>query len=148
MAIIEGFELPDDLYYYPETMCWARKESEHTVRIGVTAHAAALAGKISNIRVRPVGFELIPGKTFGTMETFKWVGPLKSPVGGKIIEVNDILLNDYNILALSPYQDGWMILVENNESLDQDLAKLLYGDDAVFWQRDEIKKSKDRSITD
>ena len=148
MAKVEGYDLPDDLYYYPETLCWARKEGENLVRVGITAHAADMAGKISNIRLRPAGFEVTPGKTFGTMETFKWVGPLKSPVGGKITEVNAALLADYTILASSPYDEGWMICIENNENLEQELAALLHGEDAVKWQSEEIMKAKARSLTE
>ncbi len=148
MAVVEGFELPDDLYYYPETLCWAKKEKDGKIRVGLTAHAVDLAGKISNIRVRPVGFDLIPGKTFGTLETFKWVGPLKSPVGGTIVEVNSELLADFNKLAQSPYGDGWLICVEGTENLDNELSALLYGEDAVNWQREEILKAQEKSLTE
>jgi glycine cleavage system H protein len=147
VANVDGHELPDELYYFPETFSWAQPMGENQARVGITAFAVAQAGKVSNIRVRPAGFELVQGKVFGTMETFKWVGPLKSPVGGKIAEVNSALLQDFNIVGRSPYEDGWMILVEDIPDLESDLKNLLHGADAVKWQEDEIAKAKATSIT-
>jgi glycine cleavage system H protein len=144
---VDGYEVPDDLYYFAETHTWVRPEGADRARIGITAFATVQAGKVSNIRVRPAGFPLAQGKVFGTMETFKWVGALKSPVGGKIAEVNPELLKDFNVVARSPYDEGWMIVASEIPDLEGDLNKLLNGPEAVKWQEEEVAKAKATSIT-
>ncbi|MEM2047460.1 MAG: hypothetical protein QXZ06_06225, partial [Candidatus Jordarchaeales archaeon] len=79
-------ELPEDLYYHPDH-CWARVEGDK-VRVGFDDFGQVTAGQILFIRLKPAGKEVKQNETFGTVETGKWVGPLKSPISGTIAEVN------------------------------------------------------------
>lgn len=143
---IDGYEMPEDLYYYPESFLWVRKDSDTGATVGLTDFAQQQAGKVSFIRIRPKGFELEVGKVFGTMESFKWVGALRSPLKGIIESVNEDVTKNPGLVKESPYEKGWLIKVKFPSS-DDGFSKLLTKDSVVKWMEEEIRKAKARSIT-
>ena len=55
MAIINGCEIPEDLFYDVGREVWLRFESDGTVTHGMTDSAQARVGKLVNIRIKAVG---------------------------------------------------------------------------------------------
>ncbi len=131
MASIGDFVLPDELYYHSEDHLWARVEGNR-VRVGLDVVALASAQVISHIRLKPPGRSTPQNRPFGTMEAGKYVGPLRLPVAGKVIEVNENVLDDPGLVNRDPYGEGWMVLVEP-EDLTRDLAVLIHGDQLQSW---------------
>ncbi|HEY9245442.1 MAG TPA: hypothetical protein VIO11_01205, partial [Candidatus Methanoperedens sp.] len=93
MVEIEGYNLPDDLYYTKEHT-WARIEDDGTVTVGMDAYGAIAAGKIEFIDLPMEEDEFDGGTAFGSLESAKWVGGLIMPVGGTITEVNENIEDD------------------------------------------------------
>ena len=131
MASVDNFILPDDLYYHSEDHLWARVEG-NLVRVGLDVVAQASAQAISHIRLKPPGRSTPQNRPFGTMEAGKYVGPLRLPVGGKVIEINEKVMDDPSLVNRDPYGEGWMALVEP-EDLARDLAILIHGDQLQPW---------------
>ena len=141
MVIIEGKEFPDDLYFHRDHM-WVKVEGEN-VRLGYNSWAMEQAGKLVNLNTRKVGRSVKAGKTLGTVESGKWVGPLKSPVGGEIMEINQEVLKSPSIINDDPYGAGWIAVIAPN-NLEGDLKGLISGSDAesiIVWIDDEKKKN-------
>ena len=125
MVKIEEFDLPEELYYFEEGRSWAKIESDGRVRIGLSDIAVKMASDIIFIRLKPKGATIIQGKGFGTMESSKWVGPLKSPVAGTIEELNESLTNNPSTIVKDPYGEGWAVLIKPT-NLEEDLKNLLH----------------------
>jgi glycine cleavage system H protein len=136
MARTGDFVLPDELYYHAEDHLWARVEG-NLVRVGLDAVAVASAQAISHIRLKPPGRTTPQNRPFGTMEAGKYVGPLRLPVGGKVVEVNESVLGDPGLVNRDPYGEGWMVLVEP-EDLARDLALLMHGDPLQLWLEESV----------
>ncbi len=99
-------EFPDDLLYDPEGLTWAREEAVE-VAIGITTIQAAVAGKLTSVTARPVGGEYARGRVIGTLESGKYFGTVKTPVGGILIALNERVLEKPKLLSESPYREGW-----------------------------------------
>jgi len=125
---VEGYSFPSDLYYHPDHT-WARIEGDH-VRVGVTPYAVKLAGKIRAVTPRPAGIRVMHGSPVATLESNKWVGPLKSPVSGEIVASNSALAEDHSPIVSNPYVEGWICIVKPSD-LQEDLKLLFHGDDIV-----------------
>jgi glycine cleavage system H protein len=126
MVKIDGNEFPDDLYYHRDHM-WVKVEGEK-VRVGYNDWAQEAAGKLVNLNTRKVGRSVRAGKTLGTVESGKWVGPLRSPVGGEILEINQEVLKSPSIVNEDPYGKGWIAVVSPGD-LDADMGDLINGSD-------------------
>ena len=136
MAQVEGVQLPDDLYYHPEDHTWVRLEGEQA-RIGLDALAQRSAGTVGAVRLKPAGRPIAAGKPFGTMEAGKYVGPLKAPIAGKVIEINEQAMSQPGLLNSDPYGQGWLIIVEPEEAT-RDLAALVHGEAVQPWLEQSV----------
>jgi len=122
------------------------KQEEDKVKVGMDAFGQKIAGKILFVRLRPAGKATNVGKTFGTLETGKWVGPLKSPVAGTIAEANPAVKDNPSLVNDDPYGEGWLLVVEPS-ALDADLAGLIKGSDQdaiTKWIEEEQQKYADK----
>ncbi len=140
MGKIDGNDFPDNLYYHRDHM-WVKVEGDK-VRIGYNDWAQEAAGKLENLNTRKVGRSVKSGKTLGTVESGKWVGPLKSPVGGEILEVNQEVLKNPSLINSDPYGAGWVAVIAP-DALDADMADLISGSDSgnlESWLNEEKSK--------
>jgi glycine cleavage system H protein len=115
MANVRGCELPDDLLYDVENHIWFTELGDGKVKIGMTVVATALAGQLVAFTAKRVGKKIKAGKSVGTVESGKWVGPAKSAAAGVVLEVNEALVENPSLANEDPYNAGWMIILEPDE---------------------------------
>lgn len=141
MTRVDSFELKEELYYWSRGLSWARVEAPNRVRIGLSDVGARAAGEIVFVRLRPVGTVVRQGQPTAVIESAKWVGPVESPVSGKIVEVNGELRKNPKLIMGDPYGAGWIAVIEPS-NLDEDLKNLIRGSDpqAVEWYRSQIAR--------
>ena len=140
MVKIEGNEFPEDLYYHREHM-WVKVE-DGKARVGYNDWAQEAAGKLVNLNTRRAGRSVNAGKTLGTIESGKWVGPLKVPISGTIAELNEEVLKNPSLINEDPYGRGWIALIEPTD-LEAELKDLIKGSDKETleaWLREEKAK--------
>jgi glycine cleavage system H protein len=126
MASVKNCNLPDDLYYNVESNVWARKEADGTVTIGMTAYACALAGEVVAYTPKKVGRSVELNKSAATIESGKWVGPVKTPVSGEVAAINDAVSANPKSINADPYGNGWLVRLKPS-NWDGDAASLVTG---------------------
>jgi len=145
MAHVEKFYLPDDLYYEPEDHLWVKIESD-VVRIGMDQLGQEAAGTIVHLKIPLVKKLLRKKDNFGFLEAGKFVGPLKMPIDGRSIEVNQRVLDQPDLVNRDPYEEGWLILVRP-ENLAENLRDLLYNEEAITrWLTEKVQDYRERGI--
>ena len=130
MATVRGCNIPEDRYYWVEKHVWARPEADETVTIGITDVAQNMAKGIVNATPKDAGRTVQKGKSAGTLESGKWVGPVTSPVAGEIVEVNDTMKAKPSLINSDPYGEGWFVRVKPAD-WPGDSATLVTGHAAV-----------------
>jgi glycine cleavage system H protein len=143
---INGCIILKDLYYAVEDNTWVKLNEDGTVTVGMTDIAQNLAGPILHAKAKSPGTDRRKGKPIATVESGKWVGPVKSPVSGTIIELNEKLASDAQLINRSPYRDGWVVKMKP-ESLDEELKVLVTGDAAVDAYKEKIAKDNVKACT-
>ncbi|RLE49811.1 MAG: glycine cleavage system protein H [Candidatus Methanomethylicota archaeon] len=145
MAVIEGFNIPEELFYWlpgpRKGHTWAQILPDGRVKVGLDDVGQAMAGKLIFFRPKPKGTAVEQGKPFGTIETAKWVGPLESPVSGTIAEINDAARKKPSLINSDPYGEGWLVIIQPNK-LEEEKQKLLTGSAAVEAEKQEIEREK------
>ncbi len=130
MARANNCHVPEELHYWVREHVWVRPEADGTITIGMTDAAQHLAGIIVTATPKRVGRKVKKGRSSGTVESGKWVGPIKSPVTGVIVAANEALATDPKLLNQDPYGEGWFVRVEPDD-WQTDQADLLTGAEAV-----------------
>lgn len=126
MATVKGCNIPDDLYYDVPNNVWVRREGDGTLTIGMTTYAAALAGQILTCTPKKVGRSVEQNKSAATVESGKWVGPVKAPVAGEVVAINDALAGNPGVINSDPYGSGWMVRLKP-ANWDAESGKLVTG---------------------
>ncbi|MFQ5887616.1 MAG: glycine cleavage system protein H [Candidatus Hydrothermarchaeales archaeon] len=144
MVEIEGFNLPDEFYYIKRDHIWAKVEGDR-IRIGLDQLGQCSAGKIAYIKIKPKERGIEKGRPFGTLESGKYIGPLKTPVSGTIVEVNDALFKDPELINRDPYGKGWMIVVSPS-NFAEDSKDLVHGDEVKEWLEKEIADYRKKGL--
>ncbi|MBN1683606.1 glycine cleavage system protein H [Candidatus Bathyarchaeota archaeon] len=142
MVRIEGNEFPDDLYYHREHM-WIKNEGS-MIRVGYNDWAQQTAGKILSLKARKAGANIDAGKTLGSIESGKWVGSLKLPVSGELVQINQEVLKDPSLINKDPYGEGWVALIKPSK-LAEEIKNLIPGKDKATleaWLKEEKVKNK------
>ncbi len=129
MTAVLGCNIPEDLYYLIEKHVWGRRDDELVV-VGLTDVAQNLAKGIISVTTKRVGRTLAKGKSVGTVESSKWVGPVPAPVGGEIVEINQALASDPGLLNRDPYGEGWIAKLKP-DNWEADSSDLVTGPDGV-----------------
>ncbi len=101
---------PENLKYTKDHE-WARIDGNQAV-IGITHHAQNALGDVVFVELPKVGRILKMGETFGVVESIKAVSDLYSPCAGKVIEVNQALVDQPALANQEPHEKAWMIKVE------------------------------------
>lgn len=130
MANVKGCNIPEDLYYWPEKHVWLRPEDDGTVTIGMTDVAQFLAKSIVSVTPRGVGKKLKRGKSAGTVESGKWVGPVTTPLTGEVVAVNDKMLANPKLINSDPYGEGWFARIQPAD-WDGEKGELVTGAEGV-----------------
>ena len=140
MAEIEGYNMPDDLYYH-EDDTWIKIEDDQ-VRIGMTDFFQQAAGDIVYVDLPFEGDEIAQGEPFGKAQSAKWIGKLISPLSGTIEEVNYDLDSDSTIINKDPYGDAWVMLLTPSD-LDGEKEGLIFGVEATTkFIKGQIEKAE------
>jgi len=130
MGAVRGCEIPEDLHYNIENNVWVRREDDGTISVGMTSYAANLAGEIVSYTPKKVGKSVKQDKSCATVESGKWVGPVKTPVGGEVTETNEAVAGNPGLINQDPYGDGWLVKIKPDD-WDGESGDLKTGQDAL-----------------
>jgi len=88
--------------------------------IGITDYAQKALGDIVFTDLPAVGDTFAKGEQFGSIESVKSVSALFTPVSIKVLEVNELMVDEPEIINSDPYNKGWLIKVEILNILELD----------------------------
>lgn len=112
MAEIEvlGCRFPAHLSYDVPNHVWYEPLPGGLFRLGITAVAVALANhRIFAVTPRRPGREVERGRSCGTIESSKWVGPVRIAFDAVVEAVNDAAEENPTLVATDPYAAGWLL---------------------------------------
>ncbi len=98
---------------YTSQGVWVKPEpGTNRVRLGLADYPQQHNGDVAFANVKPAGSRLAVGETFAEIETIKAMVELAAPVSGTIVQVNPALDTTPEIINQSPYDDGWLAVME------------------------------------
>ncbi len=98
---------------FSKTHEWVSRQG-NTAKVGLSDFAQSELGDIVYVSLPEVGDKVTIGKSFSDVESVKAVSEIFSPVSGKVVAVNEELLDKPELINEAPY-DAWLIEVELGE---------------------------------
>ncbi len=106
------FRVATDRLYTPQGV-WVKSDpATKRVRIGLADYPQQHNGDVAFANVKQVGTQVIAGGLVAEIETIKAMVEVASPVTGKVIEVNAALNATPEAINQSPYEAGWLAMME------------------------------------
>lgn len=104
---------PTDIRYAKDHE-WARQEGNR-VRVGITHYAQDELGDVVFVDLPKEGANFEVGEAFAAVESVKAVSDIFAPVSGRVIAVNEALLDNPEKINEDPYGEGWIALFEMDD---------------------------------
>ena len=95
---------------------------EAVLRIGITPYAQEALGDIVFVTLPSVGTEVVPGQSFGEVESTKSVSDVYAPVAGTVTARNEQLDSAPELVNSDPLGDGWMVELRPADGIEAALA--------------------------
>ncbi len=108
-------QYPTDLKYSKEHE-WVRLDGRRAI-IGITDYAQSQLGDIVFVELPAVGATVTAGKRFSVVESVKAVSDIFAPLGGTVVEINEVLNDAPEKINQDPYGEGWIAVVEVAEGM-------------------------------
>ena len=102
-------------------------EKDNTATIGLTDYAVEQLGDVVFIELPEVGATFAKDEAFATIESVKAASEIYMPVGGKILEINEELINSPELINENTW-DSWLVKVEPDNYTDDSATLLDYDD--------------------
>ncbi|MBI4830068.1 MAG: glycine cleavage system protein H [Candidatus Lindowbacteria bacterium] len=133
-ARVEGYALPESLYYH-QGHAWVAPREADTAFVGIDEFAAKLIGKPSSIDLPRVGDRCRQGGKGWTLSRNARKLEMLFPLDGEVIAVNERAMANPEFLSREPYGGGWLVLVRS-KNLKQNLRNLLRANVARRWMEE------------
>jgi CheY-like chemotaxis protein len=116
---------------------WARIEPGGQVVVGIDDFARKALERVERIELPPARADVRRGDLLFTLRRGQEGVHFSSPVGGAVVQVNDELRKNVGLLSGSPYDRGWVCVLQP-VNLAADLPEMRIGKDVLGWYQEEI----------
>ena len=111
--------IPADLKYVASHE-WIRVEADGTVTIGITDFAQDQLGDVVFVELPEVGSDVAAEQDIAVVESVKAASDIYAPIAGKIIAINEELIDAPEKVNEVPYGDAWFFKMELADASDLD----------------------------
>ena len=89
-------------------------EAEGSYYIGLTDYEIEQLGDIVFVELPEVGAEYAKGEIFGTIESVKAASEIYMPISGKVLEINEQLIEKPELLNEAAFDEMWLIKISSD----------------------------------
>ena len=118
------------------------KINKNLCTIGISKYAEESLGDIVHIDFQPLGKIIKKNDMIAEIDSVKAVSEIISPVSGKIIKINNKVIDNPSLINSSPLDNGWLIKINLDENIeDSKLLNETEYNEYINLDFDHLKKS-------
>jgi len=126
-------------YHFHQGHTWAADGHESVVKVGLDHFAATLIGHAHGVEFPAVGATVQQGVPGWTLRAGDRRLSMLSPVEGRVVALNQAVIESPRLATEDPYGDGWLLKVEASNR-KASLRNLLTGELAVRWMDHTVER--------
>ena len=132
------FAIPGGVFIAPGHT-WAAVDEDGETRVGIDDFAKKLIGKVDEVMLPNLGMIAVKGQPLFSVRRGKRRVTFRSPVSGKVVNVNSKLSGSAEALDKTPYENNWICIIDADK-LDAELPDLKIGNAAVAFYQEELER--------
>ena len=119
---------PSDLRYTREHE-WVRLDGD-IVTVGITDYAQEALGDVVFVELPEIGREVAVDEACGVVESVKAASDVYAPLAGKVVEINQAIVDDPSLVNTEAEGEGWFFRLEidDTDAFDALLDEAAYGE--------------------
>ena len=110
-------EIPDNLKYTTSHE-WIKDLGDGSFKIGITDHAQNELTDLVFVELPDSESEFEPNTSMAVVESVKAASDIYAPLKGKVIETNSSLEDNPELINESPYDLGWLLILNSDSNVD------------------------------
>ena len=132
------FQIPGGVFI-SDGHCWANVSEDGSAKVGLDDFAKKIVGKIDSVGLPNLGMTVKKGQSLFTIEQGTRNISFKSPVSGKVKEINKFINDEIDSLNVTSYDQNWICEIDADE-LDSEIPTLKIGKSAVSFYQQDIER--------
>ena len=104
-------DIPEDLSYTKDHE-WIFIEDNGYVKVGITDYAQDSLSDVVFVELPEIGDAFSKNDSMAVAESVKAASDIYAPISGKIVSINEKLEESPELVNESPYDFGWMVIME------------------------------------
>ena len=128
--------------FVSEGHAWARIEPTGQVRIGLDDFARKALRAVKEVETPQLGAIVKRGEPLFVVKHQDRKVTFAAPLSGRVIRTNEALAAEPNRVIQSPYDRGWVCLVQPLD-LAGELSSLRIGKPVIAWYQEEVARLKE-----
>ncbi len=132
------FQIPGGVFI-SDGHCWANVSEDGSAKVGLDDFAKKVIGKIDAVELPNLGMTVKKGQSLFTIEQGTRNISFKSPVSGKVKEINKFINEEIDSLNVTSYDQNWICEIDADE-LDSEISTLKIGKSAVSFYQEDIER--------
>ena len=104
-------DIPEDLSYTKDHE-WIFIEDNRNVKVGITDYAQDSLSDVVFVELPEIGDAFSKNDSMAVAESVKAASDIYAPISGKIVSINKKLEESPELVNESPYDFGWMVIME------------------------------------
>lgn len=89
-------------------------EKDKNYEVGITDYAIEQLGDIVFVELPDIDTEFTKNEVFATIESVKAASEIYMPISGKIVEINEAIVNSPELLNDESYNEKWLVKIESD----------------------------------
>lgn len=94
---------------------WVRLDGD-VATIGITDHAQAALGDLVFVDLPEIGRIVAEGEACAVVESVKAASDVYAPLAGKVVEVNQAIVENPGLVNAEPAAGGWFFRIEPSDA--------------------------------
>jgi glycine cleavage system H protein len=111
---------------------WLKLTQDGDVVVGIDDFGQSVIGSVEEVKLPRLLQRVRQGEVGWIVKHGQRIVPMRSPVNGRVIEKNEMVLSNPHLINSSPYGDGWLFKVRPSK-INSQLHNLFTGKDASRW---------------
>ena len=132
---VEGFTYPES-YHFHRGHAYAVIDYGGRIKVGLDDFSSRLVGVVDKIEVPRMGETVEVNAPGWELRREGASAEMLSPLSGIVTAVNTKALRCPDLINQSPYENGWLYVLEPT-SMKSDLKNLLFANEVAEWARSE-----------
>jgi glycine cleavage system H protein len=111
-------KIPKNLLF-SEDHVWVLPKQRNIARIGITEFILQESDEIEKINIYvEEDTEIEAGDIIGEIETSDGTVEIVSPISGRVLKLNQDVMDNPETIIEDPYKEGWLMEIETSDSLE------------------------------